>query len=157
MPEQKMTRFTPAGARQLVAAGRQAMLSTLRADGSPYVSYVSHAVFADGSPLLFISKLAWHTRHLERDGRASLLVLGEKAQGDALMTSRVSLMGVFRPIGRAEGRGLWLAAHPEAEAYLDFADFGFWRMEVAEVHAVAGFGQIETFAGEAYRAASPSV
>ena len=87
MPEQKMTRFTPAEARKLVATGRQSMLSTLRADGSPYGSYVSHAMFADGSPLLFISKLAWHTRHLERDGRASLLILGEKAQADALMTA----------------------------------------------------------------------
>ena len=36
----------------------------------------------------------------------------------------------------------YLRRHPDAEMYASFADFSFYRMEVARAHLVAGFGRI---------------
>ncbi|RMD89447.1 MAG: pyridoxamine 5-phosphate oxidase, partial [Alphaproteobacteria bacterium] len=38
-------------------------------------------------------------------------------------------------------RALWLAAHPKAALYVDFADFGFIRFEVAGALLNGGFGK----------------
>lgn len=139
-------RFSANDTRLLLRQQRFASLSTLMADGSPYVSLVAYSTSDCGAPVLLISKLAWHTRHLEADGRACLLICAD-AQGDRLAGARVSLMGRFRKVDAAAVRAGFLARHPEAAIYADFADFSFWQMEPALVHAVAGFGRIETFAG----------
>jgi putative heme iron utilization protein len=34
--------------------------------------------------------------------------------------------------------------HPAARTYLDFPDFSFYRLNPEKIHAVAGFGRIET-------------
>ena len=38
--------------------------------------------------------------------------------------------------------------HPAARVYLDFPDFSFWLLEPRKIHAVAGFGRIETMEPE---------
>ncbi len=40
----------------------------------------------------------------------------------------------------------FLARHPEATGYAGFADFGFYRLEAAKAHLVAGFGRIHEIA-----------
>jgi heme iron utilization protein len=42
-------------------------------DGWPVTSMVVHAIASDGTPLLLISELADHTRHILADDRVSLL------------------------------------------------------------------------------------
>lgn len=140
-------RFSAADARQILAHARQASLATLLADGAPYASFVSLALAGPARPVLLLSRLAWHTQNLERDARASLLVMGAPGAGDALAGSRLSLTGRLMRSADPGHRTAYLACHPEAEAYADFADFSFWEMEVAQAHAVAGFGRIETFSG----------
>jgi putative heme iron utilization protein len=46
--------------------------------------------------------------------------------------------------GGARLRRRYLARHPEAAIYADFGDFAFWRLKPEVIHAVAGFGRIET-------------
>jgi putative heme iron utilization protein len=43
---------------------------------------------------------------------------------------------------RALLRRRYLAAHPSAEAFVDFKDFSFFRIHPTAAHLVAGFGRI---------------
>lgn len=139
--------FTGTEARQLLRRSRTGTLATLNRDGgTPYGSLVNVATDVDGRPIILISRLAWHTRNLLADGRASLLVAKPPAKGDALTGARVTVMGRFGRCNEARLRRRYLARHPEAHMYVDFGDFGFWRLEPETIHAVAGFGQIETLA-----------
>ena len=137
--------FSAGEARNLLRRARTATLATLNADdGFPYASLVNVATDVQGMPLLLISTLAWHTRNLVADPRASLMVAEVPASGDALTGPRVSVMGRFVKSDEAALRRRYLARHPAAELYAGFADFAFWRMVPERAHAVAGFGRIET-------------
>jgi putative heme iron utilization protein len=137
--------FSAGEARNLLRRARTATLATLNADdGIPYASLVNVATDVQGMPLLLISTLAWHTRNLVADPRASLMVAEVPASGDALTGPRVSVMGRFVKSDEAALRRRYLARHPAAELYAGFADFAFWRMVPERAHAVAGFGRIET-------------
>ena len=137
--------FTGTEARLLLRRARGGTLATLNRDGgTPYASLVNMATDVDGRPLLLVSTLAWHTRNLLADSRASLMVAEPPATGDALTGARVTVMGRFVQTSEARIRRRYLARHPEAALYADFGDFAFWRLEPEIVHAVAGFGRIET-------------
>lgn len=137
--------FTGTEARQLLRRARTATLSTLnREDGIPYASLVNLATDVTGWPLILVSTLAWHTRNLLADARASLLVAEPPASGDALTGPRVTIMGRFVKVDEAGLQRRYLARHPEAAFYAGFGDFAFWRLQPIRVHAVAGFGRIET-------------
>src|SRR3954466_8909935 len=119
-------------ARTLVAQISTGTLCTLalEPDGYPYGSFVTVA-FDEGNPVFLISGLAEHTKNLERDPRASLLV-AESGADDPLANGRVTLLG---PCTRAEGdggpaRAAFLTAHPNAAYYADFRDFAFWSLRV---------------------------
>ena len=137
--------FTENQARLLLRRSRTGTLATLNHEGgTPYGSLVNVATDVDGRPIILISRLAWHARNLLADGRASLLVAEPPAEGDALTGARVTVMGRFVSCNEARLRRRYLARHPEAHMYVDFGDFGFWRLEPETIHAVAGFGRIET-------------
>ena len=137
--------FSGTEARLLLRRGRTATLATLNRDGGiPYASLANVATGVDGRPLILVSALAWHTKNLEADNRASLMVAELPATGDALTGPRVSVMGRFVKTGEDRLRRRYLAHHPEAAMYAGFGDFAIWRLEPDLVHAVAGFGRIET-------------
>ena len=137
--------FTGREARNLLRRARTATLATLnREDGIPYASLVNIATDVRGLPLILVSTLAWHTRNLLADGRASVMVAEVPEQGDALTGARVTVMGRFVRVEVAEAGRRYLARHPAAELYAAFGDFAFWRLEPERAHAVAGFGRIET-------------
>src|SRR3989442_1467952 len=78
-------------ARTLVALMSTGTLCTLalEPEGYPYGSFVTVA-FENGDPVFLISRLAEHTRNLERDSRASLLV-AEGGADDPLANGRVTM------------------------------------------------------------------
>jgi putative heme iron utilization protein len=124
-------------------------LATLEiGSGCPYASLVTVATETDSSPIILISKLAWHTRNLEADPRASILFCADAGSGDPLNRGRVSLMGVAEPTTAPRARQRFLARHPRASFYADFADFAFWRLRVERAHYVGGFGRITTLTGD---------
>src|SRR6266852_1822107 len=131
-------------ARSLLRHSRQGALATLMAgSGDPYCSLVNLASHPDGSPILLISRLAVHTKNILADARVSLM-LDERAAGEPLEGARIMLAG------RAEAgnddleilRRRYLNAHPSAEAFADFKDFSFFRIQPTGTHLVAGFGRI---------------
>jgi hypothetical protein len=141
--------FTGEEAHALLARARIASLGTLDSDtGAPYVSVVNIATDGAGLPIVLISRLARHTQNLTKDARGSLLVSELPPEGDALTGPRVTILGTFEPASDPSLRDLYAARHPESLMYLDFPDFTFWRLAPTLVHAVAGFGRIETLPPE---------
>jgi len=138
--------FDPARlARSLLRRSRQGALATLMAGhGDPYCSLVNLASHPDGSPILLISRLAVHTKNILADSRVSLM-LDERAAGDPLEGARIMLAGRAEVAADDEAelvRRRYLAAHPSAEAFVEFKDFSFFRIRPRGAHLVAGFGRI---------------
>ena len=132
-------------AKSLLRRNRQGALATLMAGtGDPYCSLVNVASHPDGSPILLISHLAVHTKNLLADDRVSLM-LDERVSGDPLEGARIMVAGRAVEAGdedRATLRRRYLAAHPSAQAFVDFKDFSFFRIHPSGAHLVAGFGRI---------------
>ena len=143
-------RFNPAkAASKLAREARSAALATLLPDtGDPYCSLVNIASAADGSPVRLISRLALHTKNIAADPRCSLMV-DERKPGDPLEGARLTLQARAVATNDEHVRRRYLARQPGAEVFASFGDFGFYRLEVASAHLVAGFGRIVGFgAGE---------
>lgn len=132
------------GAAKLMTAARTAALATLdHTTGHPYVSLVTVALLAGGSPLMLLSQLARHTQNLNADSRASLLF--EPAgvpEGDPLAIARVTVVGRAAPTPDPSARARFLANHPDAGMYASFADFRFFELPPQSAHFIGGFGRI---------------
>lgn len=132
----------PSATKKLLREGRSGALATLMAgSGDPYCSLVNVATAPSGVPLLLLSKLALHTKNILADPRVSLM-LDERKEGDPLEGARVMLMGTAAATDDPAARAAYLRRHPEAEMFVGFADFAFYRMEIGRAHLVAGFGRI---------------
>jgi putative heme iron utilization protein len=139
--------------RELAVRARQGALATMsrEAPGFPFATLVAVAFDARGRPLLLLSRLAEHTKNLEACDRASLLVA--EAGSDPLAAGRMTLVGTCALVSESDrdaARAVFLAAHPEAEQYVGFADFALWRIEVASVRWVGGFGRMQWIDGARY-------
>lgn len=132
-----------AAARQLLAAGGTGSLAvTDVAGGMPFVTLVNIAVDAGLQPLILTSPLAHHTKCLQANPQAALLLHAPfPADGDPLTALRVTLQGRFAPAEDGAARKAFLARHPYAELYAGFGDFGFWRMTPEHAHIIGGFGR----------------
>ncbi|MGA9277329.1 HugZ family protein [Ilumatobacter sp.] len=142
--------------RTLIEPGGIATLSTLTWSGHPYASIAPYSVLANGAPVVCISDLAEHTQNLRRDPRASVLVEALAEPGvDPLSLSRVTVLGSFVPYEPSDCEiDAHLDVHPFARHYVGFADFSWWRFDVANLRYVGGFGVMGWGTGEEYRAAS---
>lgn len=134
--------------KRLLRATRAGTLATLNGSGDPFASLVTVATVPDGSPLILVSQLSHHTRHLDKDGRCSLL-LAETGDGDPLAHPRLTITGVaakiVEPQARGRVRARFLARHPKAELYVDFADFSFWQIAMEQIHLNGGFARAARF------------
>jgi heme iron utilization protein len=147
-------------ARTLVDQGQTGMLSTVsrRHPGHPFGSVMPYAPDESGRPLFLISALAMHTQNLTVDPRASLLVTEPDDAEDPLARGRVTLMGAAGRVPAHESaaaRSLYLARHPNATNWVDFEDFGFWRLELIDVYWVGGFGAMDWLPVPGYASARP--
>ena len=132
-----------AAARMLLRSRRSAALATASAsdDGWPFCSLVTIACDADGSPIMLFSRLADHTRNLDADSRAALLLEDASSLANPQTGPRLTLTGRIIPDAEPRLRRRFLARHPGAALYADFGDFRFFRMEVDGGHWVGGFAQ----------------
>lgn len=129
-------------ARRIVRAADRATLSTRGADGWPYGALVLLGLDLDGAPLLMLSSLAQHTRHLQDDDRVAVTVDGTLGLPEPLAGPRLTVLGRTHRTDELRHRARFLARHPSARRYADFTDFAVYRMAVDRVHLVAGFGKI---------------
>jgi putative heme iron utilization protein len=138
--------FSPSkSAKSLLRRSRQGALATLMpGSGDPYCSLVNVAANPDATPILLFSRLAVHTKNILGDARVSLM-LDERVAGDPLEGARIMLAGRVEQLSGESAslaRRRYLAAHPSAEAFVDFTDFAFFRIAPSGLHLVAGFGRI---------------
>jgi len=127
--------------KELLRTIRPGAVATLAAgSGVPFASLVTVATDHDGTPLLLLSRLAAHTRNLDLDPRASIL-LAQSGKGDPLAHPRLTVLGRAEPAAEPRIRARFLARHPKAELYAGFADFSFWRLRVEGAHLNGGFAR----------------
>ena len=140
-PRQPDPGFDAAGlAKHLLRTIRSGALATLGPDGVPFATLVTVATDPDGSPLLLTSRLSGHTANMEREPRVSIL-LAQTGKGDPLAHPRLTVTGRAGRTGEPRVRARFLARHPKAELYADFADFSFWRLEITGGHLNGGFAR----------------
>jgi putative heme iron utilization protein len=144
-------------ARTLVARIPTGTLCTiaLEPEGYPYGSFVTVA-FDAGDPVFLISGLAEHTKNLERDPRASLLV-AEGGADDPLANGRVTMLGLCTRVegDGASARAAFLAGHPNAAYYADFGDFAFWKLRVEAIRYIGGYGRMSWITQADWQSAEP--
>ena len=133
-------------AGKLVAESKYAALAVREiGTGVPLVSRIAAAWSAETGLFFCASDLSIHSKCLVEDKTCSVMV-GEPGKGDGLAYPRITLIGTARRLPndderRAELRACFLAIHPKAELYVDFADFGFYPMEVERAQLNGGFGK----------------
>lgn len=127
-------------ARQIIRAATMASLATQQ-DGQPFASLVTPACAPDLTPLLWLSTLSEHTRQLAREPRCALLFTGQAEGANPQTAPRVTLTGLAEQIPDARLKARWLARHPYAALYAEFADFALWRVVPAGALMVGGFAR----------------
>lgn len=140
------TGFTPK-ARALLSARTFGVVATLLSSSpdQPFGSLVNYAADDAGSPLFLLSTLAIHTSNLKAHAKASLTVYAEGAETNLLESARMTLVGSMVTVptpGKEAARAIYLKRHPDAEQYVDFGDFSFYRLDVESVYYIGGFGEM---------------
>ncbi len=146
--------------RTLLTLSSVATLSTMsrKLPGFPFGSLMPYALDASGRPLFLISNMAMHTQNLKADGRASLFVSHAAEDGDPLGAARATLVGEVAPVTAeelVEAREMYLLRHPNSRYWVEFADFGFFRLQPLDVYYVGGFGVMGWVQAEEYARAAP--
>lgn len=146
-------------ARALLRRAPTGVLSTWSQamPGFPFGSLAPFALTHEGRPLLYVSRLAEHTRNLAADPRACLTVT-EAGPGDPQAVGRASLLGEAHQASEADHAALaarFFALFPEQREYEQLGDFGFWWLEPVRVRWIGGFGEIGWVEREAWLLETP--
>jgi len=99
-----------------------------------------------------------HTQNLKADPRCSLFVGQAPADGDPLGASRATIIGDAEPVIESEVgsvREIYLARHENSRYWVDFSDFGFFRLQPIDLYYVGGFGVMGWVEAKDYENASP--
>ncbi len=134
-------------AKTLVYLQQTGSLSTLsrKQPGWPFGSVMPYGLDAQGQPVFLISTMAMHTQNLLGDPRASLLVTPPESRVDPLGAARVTVMGCVTKVPKEENAAIrvrYLDRHASASYWVDYQDFGFFRMAITEIYFVGGFGSM---------------
>jgi putative heme iron utilization protein len=147
-------------ARALLRRTPSGVLSTHSSamDGYPFGSLAPFALTHEGRPLLYVSRLAEHTRNLAARPRACLTVL-ESTAGDPQAVGRASLLGEAHQAPEAEHARLasrYFAFFPDQRPYEQLGDFAFWWLEPVRVRWIGGFGEIAWIERDAWLLEPPA-
>ncbi|MFO0691141.1 MAG: DUF2470 domain-containing protein [Myxococcota bacterium] len=150
--------------REWLFAAPDATLCTLAAEpgieGFPFGSLTPFALRADGTPFVFLSAIAQHTKNLLRDPRCSLFVRDPATAagraGDAQASWRLTVVAKARRIDAAgpeleELSARYAARVPDAPRYDATHDFAYWALEPLRLRAIGGFGAIRWHEPEVLR------
>jgi putative heme iron utilization protein len=127
-----------AAAVNLLLTARSGVLATLH-EGMPHASLVTPGLDDEGQPVLLLSDLAAHTSHLRANPACALLVTGAAQTENPQTAPRLCLRGEAKATTAARVRERFLRIHPYAAQYVDFGDFNFWTIVVAQVQYIGGF------------------
>mgnify|MGYP000232162727 CR=1 FL=1 len=145
---------------RLVESQQSGMLSTyaevdsdtekLPAAGFPFGSVIRYVLGQgdeyNGMPILLLSRIAEHSKHIIHNNKASLLISDQETHDDVQQTARVTLLGVMikldadEPALQANGE-IYFQQFPETRDYFQLLDFDFYYLHVEKKRYVAGFGR----------------
>lgn len=130
--------------RTLVSLCTIATLSTVsrKRAGYPFGSLMPYAIDGTGRPLFLISNMAMHTQNIQADHRASLFI-SQGGDGDPLGTARATIIGDVLSVPEdevGEIRQRYLSRYENSGSWVDFKDFGFYRLQLLDIYYVGGFG-----------------
>jgi heme iron utilization protein len=133
--------------RALLENERSGVLATLsaRKDGWPFASVAPYALTEAGEPLLLLSRLAEHTRNVQADARASLLVQDHASLTDPQAGARITILGQIEALVQPElepAQRRYVDRHPQAAEYLQMGDFQLYVLRVREARFIGGFGDM---------------
>ncbi len=153
--------------RRLMRMAPEATLATLAYEhsqvenGWPVASMVQPVIDMDGAPILLISKLADHTRHIHHDPRISLMFRpnapgstaepnqpGSADETPVTDTQRLTLFGLAEKVDDPRIERRYLTIQPAAALYAGFADFAFYRIDIKAAYWVGGFGKQRRLRGQ---------
>ncbi|RCK41945.1 hypothetical protein TH25_23455 [Thalassospira profundimaris] len=158
-----------ASLRRLMRRAPEATLATLAhdhsqvANGWPVTSMVQPVIDMDGTPVMLISELADHTRHIQNNPRVSLLFrpfsswdtrdeASETGRDKPVTdTQRLTVFGTARKMEDHRIKRRYLAIQPAAALYAGFADFAFYRIDIEAAYWVGGFGKQRRLRGDQLR------
>ena len=148
-------------ARAHLRQGRAGALATLstaeRIEGFPFGSVVPYALDDRDQPLLLLASIAQHTRNLQADPRASLMVTQPDVDGDPQSGWRATLIGEAERLVTAADReadvvvsqaelddivSRYAAIVPAAASYHETHNFHYWRLRPRRIRYIGGFGKI---------------
>lgn len=112
----------------------------------PHVTRIVLGTDPSGKILSLVSDLAFHTSALHQNPNCSLLIGEPKTTGDPLIHPRITLQcnAQFLPRTHPDFIGTrthYLAQHPKAKLYIDFADFNFVLFTIQSANLNGGFGK----------------
>ncbi|MDT7041588.1 HugZ family protein [Candidatus Nitronereus thalassa] len=119
----------------------------------PFGSIVTYGLDNKGNPTFLISTMAMHTKNILADPRASVFVMQPGGEHDPLGAARLTVMGKVTKVPKdrdADIRMQYLARHPKASYWADFADFSFYLMDTIDLYYVGGFGSMGWVSAEEY-------
>jgi hypothetical protein len=120
-----------------------------RHGGHPFGSLVPYALDPQGRPVILVSRLAEHTRNMEADPRASLLV--HDTESDPQAGARVTLLGNATPLEASNtAAARYRRLFPDSERLLALGDFSFFVLEPLVVRFIEGFGSIHWISAAEY-------
>ena len=138
------------------------VLSTIseKFNGHPFGSVVPYCLDYQGQPLILISRLAQHTRNLQKDPRLSLLVLDRAPvrRGNIQTDARLTLVGeaVKVPDNAVEPCAQRYYRHfPDTVGYHSELDFEFYPLKIDTLRFIPGFGQACWLSGESVLRPNP--
>lgn len=131
----------------LIQKSTEGVLATTE-DGKPFNSVVSY-LYEPGAPFgkayFLISSLARHTKNLQKNNQASLLVL-EPGSAYIYERKRVSAQGTASKLTDKdkfeELKVKYLGIYPQADKLFMLTDFSFYEFQITDLYYVGGFGQI---------------
>ena len=134
-------------ARTLMRQARHAALAVTDADtGTPGISRIAWGLAPDGGPVTLVSSLAAHAAALAAHPVCAVMLGDVGTKGDPLTHPRLMLRATAAFVApddptRPALRDRWLADHPKAALYIDFADFAFVRLSPMSALLNAGFAR----------------
>jgi heme iron utilization protein len=139
-------------ARRYLRRHRHGVLSTIskKLGGYPFGSVVPCVPDHSARPVIFISRLAEHTKNLDADPRVSLLV--RDTNSDVQDSARLTLIGnaVHANNNLAALEARYLKYVPDAARLVSLGDFSFYQIEPVALRYIGGFGAIHWISAQDY-------
>jgi heme iron utilization protein len=147
-------------ARRLFLQESFGVLSTISLDvpGYPFGSVTPYCADRQCRPVIYISRIAQHTRNILADSRVSLTIFENNGNADDVQArGRLTCIADARPIDgeEEEVRERYFRYFPSARQYAQTHDFEFYWLDLVRLRFIGGFGQIYWVSPSEFMAANP--